>query len=291
MEHNAVMRPLRSLEQKGVTVSVVPCAADGSLDLEDIREALEQKTDMVVMSAASNVTGTIMPVREVGKLTRERRIPYLVDTAQAGGVVPLSMEADCIDLLAFTGHKALYGPPGTGGLILGEQIDETAITPLIEGGTGSRSEDEYQPVFLPDRFESGTSNAAGLAGLRAALGWIAEQGIEHILEHEQSLAMKLIKGLSDIPGLSVYGPQNIRDRTGVVSFTLADREVSQIGELLDSDYGIMTRVGLHCAPAAHKTIGTFPSGSIRMSVGAFTTAEEIDSALSAVKMIAERGSQ
>ncbi len=288
MEHNAVMRPLRSLEASGVHLEILPCGRDGTLDPGDMRRALEEKTDLVVMSAASNVTGTIMPVREVGTLARERYIPFLVDTAQAGGVVPLSMEKDHIDLLAFTGHKSLYGPPGTGGLILGNRIDEKDLRPLIEGGTGSRSEEEYQPRFLPDRFESGTANAPGLAGLNAGLKWLQSEGQSRILEREQSLAARLASGLAAIPGVLVYGPGDRAKCTGVVSFTLRGREVSEIGEILDDSFGIMTRVGLHCAPAAHKTIGAFPAGTVRMSVGAFTSQADIDTALEAVASIAQR---
>jgi len=286
MEHNAVMRPLRSLESEGIVLSIIPCGSDGTLDPADVKKALEQKADMVVMAAASNVTGTIMPVREVGTLARERGIPFLVDTAQAGGVVPLSMEKDCIDLLAFTGHKALYGPPGTGGLIFGKSVDPEEFRPLIEGGTGSRSEEEYQPGFLPDRFESGTSNAAGLAGLNAALKWLKSEGQSRILEQEQSLAARLAGGLAAIPGVLVYGPGDRAKCTGVASFTLRGREVSEIGEILDDSFGIMTRVGLHCAPSAHKTIGTFPAGTVRMSVGAFTSHEDIDTAAAAVEALA-----
>lgn len=288
MEHNAVMRPLRSLEVEGVSVIVVPCDREGRLDPEDVGKALEDKAALVVLSAASNVTGTIMPIRKVGRLTRERGVPLLVDTAQAGGVVPLDMEADYIDLLAFTGHKSLYGPPGTGGLIFGGEVDEKHIRPLIEGGTGSRSEDEIQPAFLPDRFESGTRNAAGLAGLRASLNWLSEQDPEEILNREQNLSERLRTGLSSVPGVRLYGPADPKQRTGVLSFILNGMEVSDIGERLDADFGILTRVGLHCAPAAHKTIGTFPHGTVRMAVGAFTAENDVDTAVEALRSIAEK---
>lgn len=287
MEHNAVMRPLRSLEAAGVRLEIVPCGADGSLDPGNLELALSEKTDLVVMTAVSNVTGTIMPVREVGTLTLERGIPFLVDTAQAGGVVPLDMEKDQIDLLAFTGHKSLYGPPGTGGLILGKRIDGKDLRPLIEGGTGSRSEEEYQPAFLPDRFESGTANAPGLAGLKAGLAWLLREGLDNLRAREQVLTRRLTDGLSAIQGVRVYGPKDATKRTGVVSFTLRGREVSEIGEILDTTYGIMTRVGLHCAPAAHRTIGTFPEGTVRMAVGAFTSSQDVDAALAAVEALAE----
>ncbi|WP_319416982.1 aminotransferase class V-fold PLP-dependent enzyme [Marispirochaeta aestuarii] len=286
MEHNAVMRPLRSLEKEGIELAVVPCGRDGTLDPADLKKALRQKADVVVMSAASNVTGTIMPVGEVGTIVREKGSVFLVDSAQAGGVLPLDMEKDKIDLLAFTGHKSLYGPPGTGGLIFGSRIRETEVSPLIEGGTGSRSETEEQPQFLPDRFESGTCNAAGIAGLRAGLQWLLERGREVILKEEQRQSARLAEGLSGIPGLVLYGPADASMRTGVLSFTLEGHEVSELGEVLDTDYGILIRVGLHCAPLAHRTIGTFPSGTVRMSVGAFTGDEDIDAAVRAVESLA-----
>jgi len=289
MEHNAVMRPLRSLESEGVLLTVVPCEKDGVLDPTDIRKALKDSAELVVMSAASNVTGTIMPVREVGKFAREKGVPFLVDTAQAGGLVPLNMDEDFIDLLAFTGHKSLYGPPGTGGLIIGTGVGEKDIRPLIEGGTGSRSENEIQPAFLPDRLESGTPNAAGLAGLRASLNWLMEKGPDGVLQREQDLTERLRQEITAVSGLRLYGPEDARQRTGVLSFTIDGIEVSEIGERLDADFGILTRVGLHCAPAAHRTIGTFPEGTVRMAVGAFTRDEEIDAAADAVRTIAAEG--
>lgn len=289
MEHNAVMRPLRSLEAEGLVVTVIACGDDGVLDPSDVKAALKDGAELVVMSAASNVTGTIMPVREVGRYAREKGVPFLVDTAQAGGLVPLNMEDDCIDLLAFTGHKALYGPPGTGGLIIGAGVGEKDIRPLIEGGTGSRSEEEIQPAFLPDRLESGTPNAAGLAGLRASLNWLKETGSDEILRREQDLTERLGQEIAAVYGLQLYGPEDARQRTGVLSFTIDGLEVSEIGERLDADFGILTRVGLHCAPAAHRTIGTFPEGTVRMAVGAFTSDEEIDVAVDAVRTIAAEG--
>ena len=286
MEHNAVMRPLRSMESEGVTVDVVICDTNGVLDPSDVRKALEDEAALVVMSAASNVTGSIMPVREVGGIAYQKGVPLLVDSAQAGGVIPLNMEDDCIDLLAFTGHKSLYGPPGTGGLIFGNRVDEKSIRPLVEGGTGSRSEDEIQPLFLPDRFESGTPNGAGLTGLHASLTWLTENGTGEILSREQTLAARLREGLASVSEVKLYGPEDAAQRTGVLSFTIDGLEVSEIGERLDEDFGIMTRVGLHCAPAAHRTIGTFPEGTVRVSVGAFTTERDVDSAVDAVRSIA-----
>jgi selenocysteine lyase/cysteine desulfurase len=210
----------------------------------------------------------------------------VVDAAQSGGAVPIDMQADGIDLLAFTGHKSLYGPTGTGGLIIGDRVPLEEFRPLIRGGTGSRSEREEQPDFLPDMCESGTPNAVGLAGLEAGVRWVLERGVEAIRAHEVELTRRLLDGLREIPGVTVYGPDDARLRTAVVSFNIAGMEPSEVGMRLDEEYGIMCRVGLHCAPAAHRTIGTFPAGTVRFALGAFTTREEVDAALWAVARLA-----
>ncbi len=209
-----------------------------------------------------------------------------MDAAQSGGAVPIDMEADGIDLLAFTGHKSLYGPTGTGGLIIGERVPLEEFRPLIRGGTGSRSEREEQPDFLPDMCESGTPNGVGLAGLEAGVRWVLERGVEAIRAHEVELAQRLSDGLREIPGVIVYGPADAQLRTAVVSFNIAGMEPSEVGMRLDEEYGIMCRAGLHCAPAAHRTIGTFPSGTVRFALGAFNTREEVDAALRAVARLA-----
>ncbi len=297
MEHNSVMRPLRSLERAGVGLTVVPCGADGLLDPSDLERAVTERTRMIAMTAASNVTGTVMPVAEAGRVARARGLLLMIDAAQAGGILPLDMERDGIDLLAFTGHKAMYGPPGTGGLVIGPRVDVKRMRPLLEGGTGSRSQEELQPGFLPDKFESGTPNGAGLAGLAAGIAWLGRRereeesaGRKSLLETERRLAERLIHGITEIPGARVYGPADVRNRLGVVSFTLRNIPVSEIGEILDTRFGVLCRVGLHCAPAAHRTIGTFPEGTVRLSLGAFTTEGEIDQTIEAVRKIAgEKG--
>ncbi len=202
--------------------------------------------------------------------------------------MPIDMQAMGIDLLAFTGHKGLQGPPGTGGLVLGDQVDAAAIEPLLRGGTGSNSELEEQPEFLPDKFESGTPNSVGIAGLGAGVHFVMERGIAAIRAHEIELTRMLIDGLCAIPGVTVYGPCHVASRTATVSFTIAGRRVSEIGLLLDEEFGILCRVGLHCAPAAHRTIGTFPEGTIRFASGILTTANDIRATIDAVERIAKR---
>ena len=281
MEHNSVMRPLRALERQGVEVTVVPCAPDGTLNPDDVLAAIRPNTVLVVLNHASNVVGTVLPIREVGATCRSPLL--VVDAAQTAGAIPIDVQADGIDLLAFTGHKSLYGPMGTGGLIVGERVDLARLEPLKRGGTGSRSEQEEQPDFLPDMYESGTPNAVGLAGLTAGVRWVMEQGVEAIRAHEMALAQQLINGLQGIPGVTVYGTGDAARQTATVSFNIAGMEPSEVGLRLDEEFGILCRVGLHCAPAAHRTIGTFPVGTVRFSLGAFNTAEEVDRALEAVE--------
>jgi cysteine desulfurase/selenocysteine lyase len=225
----------------------------------------------------------------VGLIARRHNVLFLLDTAQTAGVYPLDMQSDCIDLLGFTGHKALYGPTGTGGLIIGERVDVEQLDPLKRGGTGSRSEEEQQPDFLPDRGESGTLNTVGLAGLAASLHWLHTQGIETTRAHEIDLTQRLINGLQAISGLTVYGGLDAHRQTAVVSFNIEGMQPSEVGLRLDDEHEIMCRVGLHCAPAAHKTIGTFPMGAVRFGLGAFNTVEEVDIALNAVETLAREG--
>jgi cysteine desulfurase family protein len=286
MEHNSVMRPLRASERTGVELTVVPCSPEGFLDPADVEAAIRPHTTMVILNHASNVVGTLLPVAEVGHITRRYNLLLLVDAAQTGGAYPLNMQADRIDLLAFTGHKSLCGPMGTGGLIIGERVDLEYLEPLIHGGTGSRSEREEQPDFLPDMFESGTPNGVGLAGLEAGVRWILAQGVEAIRAHEMLLTQQLIDGLAANPGVTVYGGLDASRQTATVSFNIAGLEPSEVGLRLDDEYAIMCRVGLHCAPAAHRTMGTFPTGTVRFGLSAFSTTEEVKAALEAVYQLA-----
>jgi cysteine desulfurase/selenocysteine lyase len=286
MEHNSVMRPLRALEEGDVAVTVVPCSPEGLLDPADVRAAIRPNTFMVALNHASNVVGTLMPVAEVGMIAREHNLLLLVDAAQTGGAYPVDVQADMIDLLAFTGHKSLYGPMGTGGLIIGQRVDVSRLIPLKRGGTGSRSEREEQPDFLPDMCESGTPNAVGLAGLAAGIRWVLDRGVQAIRSHELALTQRLIDGLLEIPGVSVYGSQDAVRQTATISFNVARLLPSEVGMRLDEEHGVLCRVGLHCAPAAHKTIGTFPDGTVRFGLGVFSTSEQVDLALEAVRGLA-----
>ena len=288
MEHNSVMRPLRDLEKKGVELSVIPCSNEGMLDPREMEGKIRSNTRMVVLNHASNVTGTLLPIREVGSIVRKHNLFFLVDAAQTAGVYPIDLERDGIDLLAFTGHKSLYGPQGTGGLIIGERIREKEMIPLKQGGTGSRSEFEEQPDFLPDRFESGTPNGVGIAGLLAGVQFVLEKGVEQIRQDEMTLTQKLIKGLKEIPQVELYGPKNQGDRIATLSLNLTSFSPSNVASRLEKEFGILCRPGLHCAPAAHHTLGTFPEGTVRFGLSVFNTEEEIETAIQAVSLISKK---
>ena len=286
VEHNSVMRPLRDLERKGVEVAVVRCAPDGSLAPADMAAALEPGARLVVVNHASNVVGTISPVAEVARLAHAAGALLLVDAAQTAGCLPVDVRASGIDLLAFTGHKSLQGPAGTGGLVVGDAVDASLLEPVMTGGTGSNSESEDQPSALPDKLEAGTVNAVGLAGLLAGIRFVNERGVEAIRERELELTRALVDGLSDIPAVTVYGPVEATERTATVSITVDRLRVSDVGLRLDEDFDVLTRVGLHCAPACHRTVGTFPEGTVRLAAGVFTSRDDVARAVAAVKEIA-----
>ena len=287
LEHNSVMRPLRALEKKGVEVSVVNCAADGSLDPGDIERAIRPYTKLVVLSHASNVVGTILPVAEVGRIAREHSIPLLVDAAQSAGCYPIDVEAMNIDLLAFSGHKSLFGPQGTGALYM-RPGTESQLEPLKYGGTGSYSEYEHQPDFLPDKYESGTPNTVGLAGLGAGVRFVMQEGLSTIRQKEERLTKLLMDGLAAIPGLDIHGNSHPGDRVAIVSFNISGLTPSEVALQLEEDFRIMCRPGLHCSPVAHKTLGTFPRGSVRLSPGHFNSGHDIERTVEAVSQIARK---
>jgi cysteine desulfurase/selenocysteine lyase len=292
MEHNSVMRPLRAMASPGgmcggaIDLTVVPCSPQGSLDPADLEAAMRPETTMIVLNHGSNVCGSLLPVQHAGAIARHHGCLLLVDAAQTAGAYPIDVQADQIDLLAFTGHKALGGPMGTGGLIIGERVDLDRLVPLKRGGTGSRSEWEEQPGFLPDMCESGTANAVGLVGLAAGVRWVRERGVQAVRQYETQLTQRLIDGLQEIPGVTVYGSLDATQQTATVSFNVAGLEPSEVGLRLGDEYDLMCRVGLHCAPAAHKTLGTFPRGTVRFGLSAFNTQDEVDTALHAVRDIA-----
>jgi cysteine desulfurase family protein len=284
MEHNSVMRPLRALEAEGVALSVIPCSGLGELDPDQIRPAIRPATRLIVLTHASNVTGTILPVAEAARIAHDHGIAVCIDAAQTAGALPIDVREMGIDLLAFTGHKSLFGPSGTGGLYIAKGLEDR-IHPLMAGGTGSRSEFEAQPSFLPDKFEAGTPNTVGLAGLGAAVSWILGKGVETFRAHEVALTGRFIAGLGKIPGITLYGPGDPSRRTAVVSFNIAGLTPSEAALEMDERFAILSRPGLHCAPAAHRTIGTFPRGTLRFSFGFFNTPAQIDAALEAVDLL------
>ncbi len=285
IEHNAVMRPLRTLESRGVSVTVVPCRPDGSLTAAALEEHLRPTTRLLVVNHASNVCGTVLPLREIGVLASQRGIPLLVDAAQTGGCWPIDANRDHVELLAFSGHKGLLGPTGTGGLVIGEDFDVQRLPALIQGGTGSRSEHDEQPDFLPDKYEAGTPNIVGLAGLVASVRYVLRRGVASIREYEQELTQRLVAGLRRIAGVRVIGSEDVSRQIAVVAFTVAGRACSEVAHELEQRFGILCRPGLHCAPLAHRTLGTLPAGTLRFAPGVFNTADQIDAALVAVAQV------
>jgi len=308
MEHNSVMRPLRHLEQTGIiSLSIAPCDKLGRLDIESLPGLIRGNTALMVLNHASNVCGTIQDVGAVKKALGD--IPLLLDAAQTAGVYPIDVGAQVIDFLAFTGHKGLLGPQGTGGLYIREGLE---VHPLKRGGTGSLSEREEQPEFLPDALESGTINTVGIAGFGEGVGFILDLGIESIRAHEMTLLAAFIDGLSDVLGITLYGPLDPKLQTAILSITFdsalppelhhtfggcggvalpATFESvlpSEAGKKIKEQFQILVRTGLHCAPMAHKTLGSFPDGTVRFSMGYFTTLEDVSYAVKAVKEIAER---
>lgn len=283
MEHNAVWRPLKFVERtRGVSISQALCAPDGTLDPGDVEALLRPNTKLIVMTHASNVIGTIMPVEEVGAIARVRGIPLLVDCAQTAGVYPVDVERLNIDLAAFTGHKGLMGPTGTGGLYIRSGID---LVPLKEGGTGGESILEHQPDAPPDRFEAGTLNVVGIAGLGAGARFVLGAGVECIVEKEARLVRRLLDGLLELPRIEVYGPKDPARQVGVVSLNVRDIPPEEVAHRLDVDFDIMVRAGLHCAPCAHRTIGTIERGTVRIGLGYFNTDDDIDRCVEALTQI------
>lgn len=285
MEHNSVIRPLRALEKKrSLKITIVPCHRDGSLDPKLIATALRPSTRLIIFTHASNVSGTLMPVAAIAAIARKAGVLIAVDSAQTAGVVPLDFQGQQLDVLAFTGHKSLYGPPGTGGLVISSRVAEQ-MEPLLYGGTGSKSELEYQPDFLPDKFEAGTINTLGLTGLLAGINFVAATGCKQIAAHERHLTQVFLNGLEKLPRIKLHGPATLKNRVATVSITVPGQDLATLAYRLDMEYGIMVRSGLHCAPLAHKTLGTFPEGTLRFSFGYFNTEHDVLCSLNALKNI------
>lgn len=283
MEHNSVARPLYALAKQGVEWTAVECARDGSLDPRDIEKAIRPNTKMICILHASNLSGTIMPIEAVGRIAADNGLLFMVDSAQSAGILPIDVEKQNIDLLAFTGHKSLLGPQGTGGLYVKPGL---FIKPLKEGGTGSLSEQLVHPPMMPDLLESGTHNTPGIAGLLAGVNFISQTGMETIRSHEAKLTGLLLDGLRDIAGLTVYGPPDPDKRTAVAAFNLDQVDCGAVSTRLDYEFGIILRAGTHCTLLAHKTLGTLNLGACRLSPGFFNTETEILAVIRAIEIIA-----
>ena len=288
LEHNAVMRPLLQMAESGVNFDRIPCSPSGEMELDTIEKLINHHTKAIVTTHASNVCGTLMPLSELGLICAKHQIALIVDAAQTAGIFPIDMEKANISALAFTGHKGLLGPQGIGGFIVKPDL-ATQLTPLISGGTGSISHLETIPEFLPDKFEPGTANIPAIIGLHTALEYINQQGMHHIKEIELDLWQRFIDGCREmLPQATICGTQD-RDKTvPVISLDFPQDDNARIAFLLDDQYGIMTRCGLHCSPAAHKILGTYPHGTLRFSFSHFNTEEEIDYTLVALKKITQK---
>lgn len=284
IEHNAVARPLWALKQRGVEVSEVPGISGGEFDLIAYDKLFRSNTKLVVTLHASNVTGTLLPVKAIGEIAHEHGAYYLLDAAQTAGVFPIELSRLAVDLLAFPGHKGLLGPQGTGGLILKQEI---RLEPLIYGGTGSLSEEDRQPEFLPDALESGTLNGVGIAGLGAGVRYLLSEGVDKIRVREQALCRKLWNGLREIPGVKLYGSDLVERRSPIVAFNIGELDSVEVSYILEEKAGIIARAGLHCAAHAHRMLGTLNQGVVRFSPSHFTSDEEIETTLQAVRGITE----
>lgn len=284
MEHNAVMRPLIQLEKTGVDFSRVNCDETGHLDINHFRSCIRPNTKITVLTHASNVSGTILPIGQIGEICAEEDILFVVDTAQTAGVLDIDFQKIGADALAFTGHKGLLAPQGIGGFLLSQKVAGEMET-LVSGGTGSLSEYEEVPPYLPDKFEAGTPNLPGIYGLHRALQYLSEVGLDFIREKELKLAGYLLEELGEIEGVTIAGPKGTEGRMAVVSADFVGYDNAQVAYWLDKRFGIRTRCGLHCAPSAHKTLGTFPQGTVRFSPGHFNSEADIEKAVTAVRKV------
>ncbi|WP_307994168.1 aminotransferase class V-fold PLP-dependent enzyme [uncultured Intestinibacter sp.] len=280
LEHNAVWRCLKTLEKDiNIKIDTVECSKDGITNPEDIKKYIRKDTALIVFTQASNVLGTIQPIKEIGKIARENKILFLVDAAQSAGAMKIDIKEDNIDILAFTGHKSLLGPMGTGGLIINTDID---IKPLKAGGTGGDSAYEYQPDYYPNHLETGTSNVSGIAGLRAAIKFLNREGIDNIHNKEKELTKYALQRLETVKDIEVYGPKDCEKILSVISFNIKNKRPEDISTILDQKYDIMLRAGLHCAPTAHSVINTKDRGSLRIGIGYFNTKDDIDKLVEAL---------
>ena len=284
MEHNAVMRPLTQLEKRGVAFDRIPCDAEGRLQTDRIEVMLRPNTRLVLLAHASNVSGTVQDAAAVGEICAARGIPFALDAAQTAGHIPLDFTALQLSALSIPAHKGLMGPQGIGALLLRPDFAKT-IEPLVSGGTGSVSDSEDIPFYLPDRFEPGTPNLPGIYGWEAALEYLESVTVEAVAAHDRALSERLLAGLRDMPSVVLVGLYTAEGLVGVFSLDFPGKDNAEIAARLEEEFGILTRCGLHCAPSAHRTLGTFPRGTVRLSLGWLNTEADIDRALQAVKAV------
>jgi len=284
MEHNAVMRPLLQLE--GITFDRIPCSREGLLDPADLEPLIRPNTKLLVLAHGSNVCGSVQDAEAVGEICRKHGIAFLLDAAQTAGHYPIDFEQFGLSALCVPGHKGLLGPSGIGALLMTDAFAK-ALDPIVAGGTGSASDSEYLPEYLPDRFESGTPNLPGIYGWEAALRFVEETGVEALRSHEMTLCQRFLDGLDSIAGAVLCGTGDVSRRVGVVSVDFLRQDNAEAAFCLENEFGILTRCGLHCAPSAHKTLDTFPRGTVRFSLGFANTEEDVDAALAAIRAISE----
>ncbi len=284
MEHNSVIRPIKALESKGVENTIVECDKDGFLNTEDVEKAIKENTKLIVTTHASNVCGTLVDIKSVGGIAKKHGILYLVDASQTAGVYNIDVKEMNIDMLAMPGHKCLFGPQGTGVLYVREDLK---LDILKEGGTGSKSEELTQPELFPDKYESGTHNTPGIVGLNEGVKFVLDKGIEKIREHEEELCQYMLDKLKEIENIEIYGPEDSKKRAAVIAMNIGDMDSGEVTFILDDEYDIATRSGIHCSPLAHTTLGTLGQGAVRFSIGYFNTTYDIDKAIKALKKISE----
>lgn len=284
MEHNSLIRPIKALEEIGVENTIVKCSKEGIIKIDELKKAIKKNTRLIALAHASNVTGNLIPIEEIGNIAKEKDILFMVDAAQTAGVYNIDVKKMNIDLLACPGHKGLMGPQGTGILYVREGI---ILKQMKEGGTGSKSESLLQPEIVPDRYESGTPNTPGIVGMGAGVEFILEKGIDNIRRHEEELTEYMLNELKSIKNVKIYGTKDAKKQASVISINIGDLDSSEISYILDQAFDIAVRSGLHCAPLAHKSLGTFEQGTVRFSIGYFNKKEDIDKAISAIKSICE----
>ena len=283
MEHNSVLRPIMELENIGVEHTFVQADEEGRIDPKDVETAIKDNTKLIAIIHASNVTGTLIDIETIGKIAKNHGITYLVDASQSAGIYDIDVDKLNIDMLAMPGHKGLLGPQGTGVLYVNNKI---RLHSQREGGTGSKSEEIIQPDLYPDKYESGTHNTPGIVGLGAGVEFLLETGLDNIRKHEEELSQYMIDEILKIDGVKLYGPKSVKERAAVIAVNIKDLDSGEVTFRLDREFGIATRSGIHCAPLAHKSIGTLEQGAVRFSLGYFTTKEEVEEAIKAIKVIA-----